>query len=201
MIDPEIDINYLGEFETIEEVWEAYPNGGQEGDYLYINQVLYRWNKYDLSWGTKGVIESTTKIRHTFLGEVDVYDDFHVAGDSVFNGDATVKGTLYAQRVKQPNMGLFASVQALQEAIPTPDVGMWATVGNTIPSPIYRCTEEGVWSATGEVGGIDPITLNDYYTKTQTNALMEEYHEVITEDEYDALEEKEDKLYFVIESL
>ena len=36
MIDPNVDINYLGEFESIEDVWAAYPDGGQEGDYLFI---------------------------------------------------------------------------------------------------------------------------------------------------------------------
>lgn len=162
MIDPNIDINFLGNFESIEDVWVAFPNGGQEGDYLYIGDVLYRWDKYDLSWGTQGATETLTKESQVFLGEVDIHDDLHVGGEAVFNGAVRVKGFLHATAVKQPNMGLFPSLQALQAAYPKPEVGMWATVGNTIPSPIYRCDVAGVWTATGEVGGIDPVDLTDH---------------------------------------
>lgn len=199
MIDPNIDINFLGNFDSIEDVWAAFPDGGQEGDYLYIGEVLYRWDKYDLSWGTQGATETLTKESQVFLGEVDIHDDLHVGGEAVFNGEVRVKGSLHATAVKQPNMGLFASLQALQKAYPKPEVGMWATVGNTIPSPIYRCDEVGTWSATGEVGGIDEVELNNYYTKQEANALMDDYHQVITEEEYESLETKEDKLYFVVE--
>lgn len=200
MIDPTIDINFLGNFESIEEVWEAFPNGGQEGDYLYIGEVLYRWNIFDLSWNTEGIVESSTTEKQVFYGEVDVHDDLRVGGNATFNGNVRITGKVHASWVKQPNMGLFASLQALKEAFPEPEVGMWATVGSTIPSPIYRCEVEGEWSATGEIGGIDPIELNNYYTKEEADAVLNEYHEVITEDAYDSLEEKEDKLYFVIES-
>lgn len=199
MIDPNIDINNLGTFDSIEEVWATFPDGGQEGDFLFIGDKLYRWNKYDLSWGTTGATETTTKQNHTFYGELDVHDDFHVGGDAVFNGDVRVKGTLKAIHVKQPNMGLFASVQALKEAYPKPEVGMWATVGNSIPAPIYRCDSTGVWTATGELGGIDNVDLNDYYTKAEANETMKEYHIVLSEEDYEALETKEDKFYFVTE--
>jgi hypothetical protein len=193
------DINYLGEFDSIEDVWSAYPNGGQEGDYLLIGNQLYRWNKYDLSWISTGVTQTLTKDSQVFFGEVDVHDDLHVGGEAVFNGDVRVKGFLHATAVKQPNMGLFASLQALQTAYPKPEVGMWATVGNTIPSPIYRCDVEGVWRATGEVGGVDRVELNDYYTKREADELMEDFHEIISEETYQGLEKKEEKLYFIYE--
>lgn len=200
MIDPNVDINNLGTFESIEDVWAAFPDGGQEGDYLFIDNVLYRWDKWNLSWATDGVIvETTTKRLQQFEGEVDIYRDLHVGGDLDVNENLRVRGTVYATKVKQPNVGLFASLQALQKAYPNPEVGMWATVGNTIPSPIYRCDVAGVWTATGEIGGIDEVELNDYYTKQEANDLMNDYHQVITEEEYESLETKEDKLYFVIE--
>lgn len=65
------------------------------------------------------------------------------------------------------NKGLFASLSALQAAYPSPTVGDWAVVGNTIPGAIYRCTTAGSWSATGETGGGGEISLDDYLTATE----------------------------------
>ena len=170
MIDPNVDINNVGNFENIEDVWAAYPNGGEEGDYLYIGGTLYRWDKWNLSWTSVGVtVETTTKRVHKFDGEVDINEELHVGSDAVFNGDVRIKGTAYISRVKQPNMGLFASLQALQNTYPKPSVGMWAMVGDSIPAPIYRCEKEGEWKETGSLGGVAPVELNDYYTKDESD--------------------------------
>ena len=46
------------------------------------------------------------------------------------------------------DLGYFLTSSELQAAYPSPVVGMSATVGTQFE--IYRCTTEGVWSATGE---------------------------------------------------
>lgn len=46
------------------------------------------------------------------------------------------------------DLGYFLTSSELQTAYPSPVVGMSATVGTQFE--IYRCTTEGVWSATGE---------------------------------------------------
>lgn len=51
------------------------------------------------------------------------------------------------------NSKLYPSLSALQEEIPSPEVGDWAIVGDTIPGDIYRCEVSGEWKATGEQGG------------------------------------------------
>lgn len=51
------------------------------------------------------------------------------------------------------NSKLYPSLAALQEEIPSPEVGDWAIVGDTIPGDIYRCEVSGEWKATGEQGG------------------------------------------------
>ena len=51
------------------------------------------------------------------------------------------------------NSKLYPSLEVLQQEKPNPSVGDWAIVGDTIPGAIYRCSTEGVWSATGEIGG------------------------------------------------
>ena len=51
------------------------------------------------------------------------------------------------------NKGLYSTVEALQAAVPSPVVGDWAVVGDTIPGPLYQCKTRGVWSETGTTGG------------------------------------------------
>lgn len=66
------------------------------------------------------------------------------------------KTSTEVEKVKQNsvrNKGLFSTVEALQAAVPSPVVGDWAVVGDTIPGPIYQCTKRGVWSETGTTGG------------------------------------------------
>ena len=159
-----MDINYKGEFTSIEAVWERYPEGGIEGDYLYINSVKYRWNKYDCIW------ENAETVTDSPARRIDNFDgDVHVQNDLV------VGGTLRAKKVKQPNCGLFATEAALNAAFPKPEVGMWAAVGDTLPADIYRCNTEGVWEATGEVGPTD-TTIMEAYTRDEADERFVRSH-------------------------
>lgn len=65
------------------------------------------------------------------------------------------------------NKGLFSTLENLKAAIPSPIVGDWAIVGNTVPGPVYQCKTKGVWSNTGQTGGGVSIDLVDYYTKDE----------------------------------
>lgn len=85
----------------------------------------------------------------------EAYQNKVVDGNLMVQNNLVVAGTLKAQEVKQPNMGLYPDIEALQAAIPSPEIGMWATVGDTVPGDIYRCDTAGVWSATGGTGGVD----------------------------------------------
>ena len=143
------DINNLGSFSSIDAVWARYPEGGKEGDYCTVGGKKYRWNKYDCIWENAEVVtQSTARQVETFNGDVHVHNDL------------VVGGMLRAKNVKQPNCGLFDTVAALKAAYPTPEVGMWATVGNTVPAAVYRCDVAGTWRATGETGGIDSLDWN-----------------------------------------
>ena len=46
--------------------------------------------------------------------------------------------------------GLFASAGDLQARWPSPQVGDWAIVGNTVPGTVYQCKTAGTWSNTGQ---------------------------------------------------
>ena len=75
------DINYKGSFGSIEAVWAAYPYGGIEGDYLLVNNVKYRWNKYVGKWENAEVVtETPARETITFDGDVNMQNDLTVAG-------------------------------------------------------------------------------------------------------------------------
>ena len=59
---------------------------------------------------------------------------------------------------------LFSTLKLLEEAVPSPVVGDWAIVGDTIPGPIYECKIKGAWSPTGTTGGGGSVDLNGYLT-------------------------------------
>ena len=139
-------INNLGTYNSLKEVWAAYPEGGHDGDYVVVNGFRYAWNKYVLQW------ENITHYEEGTGRDTTVID-----GDLVVQNNLTVAGTLRAKHVKQPNCGLFSTEEALKKAYPTPQVGMWATVGSAPPAAIWACAEEGVWYDTGEAGGIDAM--------------------------------------------
>lgn len=58
------------------------------------------------------------------------------------------------------NKGLFPTLDSLKAAVPSPIVGDWAVVGDTIPGPIYQCKTKGTWSATGTTGGGGSVDLS-----------------------------------------
>lgn len=77
------------------------------------------------------------------------------------------KTSTEVEKVKQNairNKGLFSTVEALQAAVPSPVVGDWAVVGDTIPGPLYQCKTRGVWSDTGTTGGDGSVDLSGILT-------------------------------------
>lgn len=149
-----IDLHNLGSYASIDALWSAHPEGGQEGDYCSVNGVRYRWDKYDRMWVANPNYGPTPARKvTTFYGDVNIHNNL------------TVAGTIRAKGVKQPCVGLFASVEALEAAYPDPEVGMWAVVGDTMPGDMYRCDLVGgvpKWVYTETTGGVDEIDLTDY---------------------------------------
>ena len=154
------DLNFLGTYGNIREVWTKYPNGGISGDYVIIADVKYRWDKYVKRWRREGdFLESTARLNRIFRADVTVENNL------------TVSGTLRAKGIKQPNCGFYRTYEGLLEKYPEPEVGYWACVGDTVPGEIYVCEEKGVWKATGETGGIDSLDL-DRLDEIEENASL-----------------------------
>lgn len=110
-------VNYLGTYETLDQVWETYPEGGKEGDYLYIASVLKKWNKYTSAWAdpteedVEGstimsleedvVVGSSTLINYlgrfeTLENALDAYPEGGNEGDYIYVGDDIYAWDKYA---------------------------------------------------------------------------------------------------------
>lgn len=80
------ELNNLGDdFTNIEDVYKRFPNGGNEGDYLFIGGTKYVWNKWEQIWQSKGdVVPIAPPKRIKDLGTFDslqaVWDKFPDGG-------------------------------------------------------------------------------------------------------------------------
>lgn len=144
-----MEINDLGTFKNINEVWERYPEGGKEGDFVTIGVVKHRWNKYERIW------ENAENVTESGSGTTKVFD-----GDVTIEKNLTVLGRIFNDGMQIPNCGLYATIEALRKAHPHPEVGMWAVVGNTMPGDMWRCDKPGEWKATGTTGGAGQLDAN-----------------------------------------
>lgn len=77
------------------------------------------------------------------------------------------------------NSKLYASEALLKQAIPSPSVGDWAIVGDSIPGEIYRCDTDGEWTATGQTGGGYGMEVTE---KHVTEQYVTEVHNEYTGD-------------------
>lgn len=70
-------INYLGTFDTLTAIWEAYPEGGKEGDYIIIGEEYYKWDKYSSSWSLSAYIPKEAKVAEEdyFTPTKDISED------------------------------------------------------------------------------------------------------------------------------
>ncbi len=192
--------NNLGAFNSLRDVYAKYPQGGKDGDCLTIEGHEYYWDDHNRCWVVPGTSPETAldnltvnrnltvggkaaiKTIKSLDGTVTVEDPMRLPKGVV--GDLIVEGSLKARHVRQPNCGLFASVEQLKNIYPNPEVGMWATIGNTIPGDIWRCQVSGHWEPTGEKGGAEIINLENYehalfIVLPKTNIIETEHLEAI----------------------
>lgn len=85
-------------------------------------------------------------------------------GSSVFKKGVRVEGVLDAPNLRGTCKGLFATEEKLKDMYPTPEEGLWAMVGTTIPAKVYmaeRVNGKCEWVDTGnETDGLD-ITIQE----------------------------------------
>lgn len=79
-----------------------------------------------------------------------------------------------AKNASTRNKGLFPTEADLKKAVPTPIVGDWAVVGNTIPGTVYQCKTAGTWTNTGQQGGGGEVDLTGYTKETDFTPFKEQ---------------------------
>lgn len=85
-----------------------------------------------------------------------------------------------AKNASTRNKGLFPTEEDLKKAVPTPIVGDWAVVGNTIPGTVYQCKTAGTWTNTGQQGGGGEVDLTGYTKETDFTPFKEQTETDIT---------------------
>lgn len=69
------------------------------------------------------------------------------------------------EHLKDKAVGLFSSVESLEEKQPSPRLGEWALVGVESPFAVYVCETAGTWTDSGGTYDAGTIDLSDYATK------------------------------------
>lgn len=177
-------INNLGTYNNLKEVWDAYPLGGIEGDYVIVEGQKVGWDKFSQSWGNT---DSTPAQELTLI-----------------DGDLRVTGTIRAHNLKGLDKGLWPTSEALKIAIPTPEVGFWAAVGNGFPATVWVCKIAGVWENSGTTYDGGGVSLENYVTRNDIKAALasmfipveseEVLRDMLASGNYD-----ESKIYYVVE--
>jgi hypothetical protein len=83
-----LDKTNKGNFATIDAVYTAFPDGGTDGDYLFIDGTKYRWNKYIAVWVG---VDSEPAGSHATN---NINGDLYVQKDLVVGGNLRVKGLI-----------------------------------------------------------------------------------------------------------
>lgn len=95
--------------------------------------------------------------------------------------------------------GYFKTLEGLETTYPSSNVGSVAWVGAQYPFTLYRWDNRDGWTTDGTTGGDESVELGEYYTKEETQSAIEDFHIILSQEEYDNLATKEEKLYFCYE--
>ena len=132
------------------------------------------------------------------LEQVKLQTTWNDAAERINRNSTKVASELtMLQNATYKNKGYFATAESLVASYPTASAGSIAYVGASYPYAIY--VWNGSWTNSGATGGDESINLGDYYTKEETKEVVEDFHVFLTQEAYDALETKEEKLYFCYE--
>ena len=92
----EKDVHNLGTFDTLDQVYEKYPNGGTKGDYVIVAGERIEWNEGKNKWGDFGDDVSSLG-NQTVEGNLSVGHDLTVGGD--LNADQGEFNTLRVGKI------------------------------------------------------------------------------------------------------
>lgn len=154
---------------------------------------------------TSEVLEEVNKVSEALdeMWKVDEEDNLTTEKKVVVSNDMYVEGDISSAGIgtqDTKNKGYFRTAEDLTLNYPIAYAGCIAYVGLTYPYAIYVWdVDTETWVDSGQTGGQENVPLGDYYTKAETHDAIKSEYVVLTQEEYDALAVKEDKLYFIYE--
>lgn len=154
---------------------------------------------------TSEVLEEVQKVSEALddMWKVDEEDNLTTEKKVVVGNDMFVQGDISSAGIgtqDTKNKGYFRTAEDLALNYPIAYAGCIAYVGLTYPYAIYVWdVDTETWVDSGQTGGQENVPLGDYYTKAETHEAIRSEYVVLTQEEYDALAVKEDKLYFIYE--
>ncbi|MBQ1760979.1 MAG: hypothetical protein IIZ94_15015 [Prevotella sp.] len=173
------NIRYLGNFESIQEVWAALPGGGQQGDYITINGNTFSWNKFIRQWqNSSTVVVTPTMETKTHDGDYNVGNNIRVGGDLIVIGkiiNDSIKNGKSAYEVWLEEDGNEGKSLDAFWAFLTADKGYTKKPVQTLPS-VEQAEENTLYihpnsnntysiSVLGENGFINLVTRNGDMTR------------------------------------
>ena len=169
----------LGMFSSLQAVWEAYPSGGQTGDYLNVNGRIYGWDTTSQNWLVWEQPQPSARTAQTINGDLNVANNVHVGGIL----DAKIL------RGRDAFCGLYTTAGVLNSICPNPLICQWALVmiqerqaGSLALGEVYYCETDGSWTDAGyksDVAGIiNQLLAEGTARQTADQELQENIDEV-----------------------
>lgn len=161
----------LGEYTSIKKVWEKYPNGGGEGDFITINGVQFFWDEISRSWGDAtspeippqgGVVTGDLKV----TGKIRSGDSITVGEYLSKSSGARIEKSGDAEFRKVRVDGLWILDPITNQYIPLSEVGAGLDWDNYTQKTL---------SADDRLALYDPLTEETHYTTINAiNAYIQE---------------------------
>ena len=124
---------------------------------------------------SKQIVGDAAVGRHVYIG-----GNANVSGNATIKRNLKVDGWLDAKNIKDPNKGLYKSVETLKKSHPEPMSGWYALVGDTFPAKVYRAEEKDgaiEWVYTGVNSGELDVDINDYVDKDTFAHTLADYQQ------------------------
>lgn len=158
-----VRINYLGDFNSVEDAWIIYPEGGYEGDYIHVDGSILLWNKFSRNWGDSADPSTPAIVSQTVYGDLQVMHNLIVSGAISADTITLVNPPFYTRT----EMDRILSDYALKERqIQTIYIGgtPYSPQGNDVFLPAYPTL--------ADIGGVAPADLSNFVTMQQVSEFV-----------------------------
>ncbi len=158
-----VRINYLGDYESVEDAWIMLPEGGYEGDYIHVDEDILLWNKYSRNWGDTSDPATPAIVSQTVYGDLQVMHNLIVSG-AISADTITLVNSPFYTKVEMDR--ILSSYALKAQQIDTIYIGTtpYRPQGNDVFLPAYPTITE--------MGGVIPSDIANLVTLSQVNEFV-----------------------------